>query len=84
MQPNGVCIILMFHCFHRQTLRVAKRSPARVIAVLTLHANHVAVLDDNHTITLYQLPQGKVVSHLQLPFKPRRWAIASPSSTASP
>jgi hypothetical protein len=70
----------MFHCFHRQTVKVPKRTPAKLIAILPLHSNHIAVLDESQTITLYKLPSGKAVSHLQLPFKPRRWAIASPDS----
>lgn len=70
----------MFHCFHRQAIKVPKRSPNKLIAILPLHSNHIAVLDDRQTITLYKLPSGKAVRHLQLPFKPRRWAILSPDS----
>lgn len=74
----------MFHCFHRQAIKLPKRTPVKLVAVLPLRNNHLAVLDATNTITLYKLPTGKVVSHLQLPFKPRRWTTATPSSLLSP
>lgn len=70
----------MFHCLQRQSIKVPKRAPNKLIAILPLRSNHIAVLDDSQNITLYKLPSGKAVSHLQLPFKPRRWAIGSPDS----
>ena len=70
----------MFHCFHTQPLRINKRTTGKVIDLVVIDSNHIAVLDEHNALTTYRLPAGAVESHLVLPFKARRMTVSSTSN----
>lgn len=64
----------MFHCFEGRSLKYPKIQKGRILFLIALHNNHIAIVNEFNNLTVLKLPFSKPKVNINLPFKPRRIA----------
>ena len=62
----------MFHCFEGRTLQYPKLQKGRILFLIALNNNHMAIINEFNNLTVLTLPFSKPIVNINLPFKPRK------------
>jgi hypothetical protein len=64
----------MFHCFEVRALDYPKLQKGRILFLIALHNNRMAVINEFNNLIVLKLPFSKPIVNINLPFKPRKVA----------
>jgi hypothetical protein len=62
----------MFHSFEGRSLKYPKLQIGRILFLIALHNNRMAIINEFNHLTVLKLPFSKPIANINLPFKPRK------------